>query len=112
MPTPGPTFAEMTLPAPGSVPPMTLSCAPMSITTPAELPMAAVLRASVPMKFPWTRTPVAVEPTTNTPSSALAEMTLRAPAVVPPIVVPGAPPMRIPVSELPKGVVPVAARPT
>ena len=72
----------MTLPAPGSVPPTTVS--PISSRIPApELGTAVVPVASTPIRFPWIRLPVAV-PLTWMPLPDTPEITLPAPGSTPP----------------------------
>ena len=74
---------EMTLRAPGSVPPMMLPGEPMS-TPLLALPRPIVPFTSVPMKFPRTTLPVALRPPIHKPVW-LPERRLRSTASVPPM---------------------------
>ena len=82
----------MTLPAAAEVPPIVLF-EPVISTPLSVLPRGRVPEKSVPMILPATRLPAAVTVPTakmSMPKPPLAEMTLPAPATVPPIVVPDA----------------------
>ena len=106
-------LAEITLPASAVVPPMVVFVAPLSISTPwSVFPRRFVPVTSVPMRLCWTTTPVVPAPVIKMPSSRLAEITLPAPAVVPPMVLFAAPPA-IPTPEyaFPRAFVPVRSVP-
>ena len=81
--TPAPVLPEMMLRA--GAPPTMLSDAPVSISTPSALPIAASPAESVPIKLPATRLPEVPAPLMSTPSPELPEMTF--PAPVPGVVV-------------------------
>src|SRR3954466_14259482 len=104
-----------------TLPPTVLFDAPLSTNTPRNLlPEGRVPVISVPMEFPATTLVLVPSPLRTTPVSLLPEMTFRAAAVAPPIVLPRAPfvtitpkalgsvyrpaasvPMELPVSALP-----------
>ena len=68
---------------------MVLSDAPKKIETPPSwFPSGCVPATVVPIRFPSTRLSWVPELTRSIPSAPLPEMTLPAPAVVPPIVLP------------------------
>src|SRR3954471_9376169 len=80
MPTPPLSLPLMTLPCPRPVPPTRLSCAPLVNSTPRPvLPRSFMPVTSVPMRFPCTRFPVAVERYMTTPPCPLPLMTFPAP---------------------------------
>ena len=111
MNTPSWALPEMTLRSPAVVPPIVLFDASMISTPSYAFPRAFVPVTLVPMKLPATRLPVAL-PWMNTPSWSLPEMTLRSPAVVPPIVLFDAlSAISTPERELPRGMVPVTSLP-
>src|SRR2546423_2104354 len=97
--TPTTQLPEITLREPTAVPPIVLPLAPAWRTTPFRWVTgdvtAAVAVAFVPMRFPATTLPSAspgvLKPEITTPAFQLPEMTLRAPAAVPPIVLLPAP---------------------
>ena len=85
-------FDEITLPEPATVPPIVAPAGPPSTKIPSfMLPSGMVPMRSVPMKFPSIGTPVTT-PCTEMPFCVLSEMTLAAPATVPPIVAEALPP--------------------
>ncbi len=90
---PLPAFPEMMLPAPGAVPPTVLFAAPAKISTPLE-PMPTFEKpARFPIWLPHTTLLVVPRSSMTTPSM----ITLPAAEVVPPTVLPLAPPsMRTP----------------
>ena len=106
---------EIMLRAACDVPPIVLLSL-FSIATPAEFPKAFLPVASVPIKFPSIRLPVTpLGPSLSPPSSStptptpLFEMTLPAPAAIPPMVlseveieISVALPAALPVGEIPK----------
>ena len=112
--TPRPVLPEMTLRAPATVPPIVFEWAPPNTATPAELlARAAVPVVSVPMKLPVTTLSLVPTSAIRMPWPVLPEMTLAAPAAVPPTVFDLAPPrMAIPPSVLGTAAAPVALRPT
>ncbi len=81
---------KLPAPVPGVVvkPPIVLPVAPELISTPVPLVTAAVPAALVPIKFPWTRLSVVLAPANSTPARALPEITLPAPATLPPTELP------------------------
>ncbi len=79
--TPLSVLKAMVLAAPGAVPPTALLSRELMKTPSPLLPRLRVPVMSVPMKLPWT---VLALPLSRMPSSPLPEMTLRAPAAVPP----------------------------
>ena len=88
MPTPELKLPEMTLRAPGKVPPTSAPAPPeLWMVTPTPFPSARVPVASVPIRFPWMV--LRVEWLMLTPPSlgsalTLLEMRLPAPGAVPP----------------------------
>src|SRR4051812_38104403 len=91
--TPAPVLNAITLPEPAAVPPIVLPEAP----TIRDMPLptfgrARLPAASVPMALP--RTVLLDEPEIVSPLPPLPEITLRALASVPPIVLPEAPEIR------------------
>src|SRR5262245_3973124 len=79
----------MTLRAAAVVPPIVLPLAPPAICTPpTPLARAAQPAALRPMKLPSTTLFLVPAPSIETPLPPLPELTLRAAAVVPPIVLP------------------------
>ncbi len=74
------------------------------------LATAAVPAALLPMWLPRTRLPVAPAPVSTTPLQALPEITLRAAAAVPPIVLPAVW-ISMPAAALAMAAVPAAFRP-
>src|SRR5438552_19090243 len=110
MPTPVPLFPEMMLRALDVVPPTVLLFEAVLIATPPMLGSAAVPAALVPIKLPWTR--LADEPPTILrPTPPLAEMTLPAPAIVPPLVFEEQLLRSTPLNELPNAAFPLASVP-
>ena len=72
-----------------------MSPPPPPMRTPSPLLATALFPAAfVPMKLPWTKLSSAVAPLIRTPSVTFPEITFRAPAVVPPIVLWNAEPLR------------------
>src|SRR5215207_2205897 len=105
--TPVPPLPEIALRAPATVPPTMLPGVSRRTPTSA-LPRSEVPFASVPMKLPSTLLKVALSvPEMKTPFALLPEMTLRAPALVPPITVLLEFPMRTPSWALPKSELPL-----
>ena len=104
-------FPEMTLRAPDVVPPMTLPLAPVWMNTPTLFSSSAVPAALVPMKLPWIWLPFVPAPKIITPVLLFPEMTLRAPAVAPPMTLPWAPSKIRTPSKLGKAVRPAALVP-
>ncbi len=79
-------LVEMTLPAPEAVPPIVTVASPkISIPSPV-LPRAWVPVMSVPIRLPWMTTPPASNKLAMMPVPPFPEITLPAPAAVPPIV--------------------------
>jgi len=89
--TPSLVFAEMTLPAPATEPPMvrTRESLPWPLATmPTLFPSATVPVLSVPIRFPWMVAWIdefRLAPT-SMPTFSVPEITLRAAGVVPPAV--------------------------
>ena len=84
--TPSPPLPEMTLPSPAPVPPTQLLMAPLKMATPwLVLPRSTVPVTSRPMMLPRITFPLVPAPKICTPSTVLAEMTLRSAAVAPPM---------------------------
>ncbi len=111
MKTPFSSLPEMRLPAAPVVPAIVFSREEKMFTPWPPLPRSAVPAALGPMRLPSTLFPVA-PPTMLTPIPALPEMTLPAPAAVPPIVLFVAPSMITPLKPLPRAAVPSAFVPT
>ena len=78
-------FAEMRLPEPGAVPPINVLFESVTSMPASELPNPVVPIASVPMKLPCTLVSWA---SLRLMPMVCPEMTFRAPAVVPPMVLP------------------------
>src|SRR5271157_4080365 len=88
MSTPSPLLPELTLRAPGVVPPLVLPVEASSITTPTlALPSAPLPSPFVPIRLRATR--VFVAPSRSTPSPPLSANKLPVPADVPPMVLAG-----------------------
>ena len=108
--TPLAWLAEMTLPAPGSDPPIVLLPDPVDKKTPSwALPRGAAPEPVVPMRFPATTlncAGAAEVPRIWTPCPRLAEMMLRSAGLVPPIVLATAESMRTPLDPFPRGRLP------
>ena len=77
----------MTFRAPAAEPPTWVPVAPLSTRIPFPFGIEAVPARFVPMRLPWITVPFGL---TTIPLLVLPEMTLPAPATVPPIVVPEA----------------------
>ena len=100
--TPAWTLNAMMFPWPPPVPPIVLLEALLLRMMPlTSFPSAQSPLKSVPTSFPSITLLVAVEPSIRIPQWLL-EITLRAAEVVPPIVLPDAPSIRIPSCELPR----------
>ena len=84
MSTPFAALPEMMLPAPAEVPPIVAPVTPPPISKPLRFPSAVAPEISVPTKFPSTVLSDVPLPERKTPSLVLPEMTLRAPAMLPP----------------------------
>ena len=110
MNTPVEPLYAMTLPALVAVPPIMLLYTEVAMSTPyPTFPMATVPETSVPILFPWITVPG--EPfVTKTPNCLFPEITLPAPAAVPPIGL-FDPSIRTPENALPRLWVPEASVP-
>ena len=107
------TLPEITFSAPGVGSPMKFADAPPPIATPsAPFPRGSLPLMSVPMRLPSTMLPDVPACSIATPSTRLAEMTLRPALEVSPTTLSLAPPrMSTPSSALPSGRVPVTSVP-
>ena len=121
--TPSPVFPEMTFAAPATVPPITILRASVSfvwlIRSPSptktpnpELGNAANPILSTPIKLPETVPLVVPLPMKATPPELFPEITLPAPAAVPPIDTPGEWRTRMPKKAFPASTRPVESTPT
>ena len=112
--TPSVALLAMVLPSAVTVPPIVLltelPSMPASISTPVPLPRASVPVTSVPMESSCTRSPESSS-SRAMPAASLAEMILRAPAAVPPIVTPVACSSSMPSVPLPRAIVPDSSVP-
>ena len=105
-------FDEMTFPAPGTLPPIRLSCDPLepvSMKMPSPFSSGSVPDAARPIQLPWMT--LSVPSRTRIPAVPLPERRLRAAAVVPPMVQPVQPLHATPYRPFGRAIIPVGSVP-